>query len=499
MSSIQTKNRLRTSAPVISSTNQGGIPSPRRTVTAAREVFTWPWMGVTLFLLAVLGFICALVPLGTAPVLISLSILGGALYLLRTHRLPTFLAALKERARGPLLPMALFLILGAVSILWTPVRKDGAAQTLTFLYTVVPFIFCLGTLREVDDDRRRLLMRWLVGGMVVGLILFAIEVIGDQPIYRLEKAVEGTNVDHDRALNRPAVLFTTLAWPVGLALARLAWPLGRAAFSRITAGAAKAAGGLARGATAANRLPASVPWAWVLPAGFFLVSLGGTSASAKVGLGVGLACFALARLSARLTRVVLMVALLAGPTLSIPISLGLYHAGLTEETRMPFSFRHRIEIWDVAARRILEKPLLGWGLDSSRHIPDEGEVSKFHPESSIIPLHPHNLFLQILLELGVAGGLLYAWFGVGVVRAIRRLPDYAQPSALAMAAATIGVGCFSYGAWQTWWLCGIMLSVGILELCLPVGWWARAAGAAKAVPAGVSAGAPGRRRTVRRR
>ncbi|MDZ5649113.1 O-antigen ligase family protein [Nitrospirillum sp. BR 11828] len=466
MSLTQTTPDLRTTAPV--------LPPPHpigHTLSTTKALpFSLPWMGLTLFLVTILGFICALLPLGTAPTLISLSVLGGILYALRARRLPAFLTARATWRASPMLPLVLCLALGAVSVLWTPVRKDGISQLLTFLYTVVPFLFWMGTLREVDERRRWLLLRWATLGMVVGLAIFAIEVLGDQPIYRLEKALEGTKVDHDRALNRPAVLFATLAWPLGLALARLAWVTGRGAFARLPALAAMVPPPAGR----------AMPWAWVMPAAFFLTALGGTSASAKVGLGTGLVFYGLARLSARTARAVMIALLLAGPILSIPISLGLHRAGLTEETRMPWSFRHRVEIWDVAARRILEKPVFGWGLDSSRNIPDEGEVSKFHPESPIIPLHPHNIFLQVLLELGVVGSVLHTWLGAGLALATRRLPAYAQATALAAIAATIAVGCFSYGAWQTWWLCGIMLAAGLLELNLPAGWWARGPGAAKA-------------------
>ncbi|TWB19047.1 O-antigen ligase [Nitrospirillum amazonense] len=464
MSSTQTTRELRTSAPVMSPLPAAPPAAESTAVSRKTAPFSLAWMGLTLFLLTVLGFVCALLPLGTAPALISLSFLGGILYALTARRLPTLLTARATWRATPLLPLMLCLLLGAASVLWTPVRKDGVGQLLTFLYTVVPFLFWIGTLREVDEQRRWLLIRWAVIGMLVGLAIFAVEVVGDQPIYRLEKALEGTKVDHDRALNRPAVLFATLAWPLGLGLARLAWVTGRGAIARLPA-------------LAAMRLPPvgrAMPWAWVMPAAFFLAALGGTSASAKVGLGMGLVFYGLARLSARTARVVLIVALVAGPTLSIPISLALHRAGLTEEARMPWSFRHRVEIWDVAARRILEKPLVGWGLDSSRNIPDEGEVSKFHPESPIIPLHPHNIFLQVLLELGVVGSLLYTWLGVGLAWGTRRLPAYAQATALAAIAATVAVGCFSYGVWQTWWLCGIMLAAGLLELNLPAGWWTRA-------------------------
>ncbi|MBB6252338.1 O-antigen ligase family protein [Nitrospirillum iridis] len=489
MSSTETKRGSRTRTQVLPPLPVMGAVAGLGRPQAVSSPFSRPWTALTLFLLTVLGFVCALLPLGTAPTLISLSVLGGILYAARTRRLPVLLTA-RETLRGPLVPLVLGLLLGAVSVLWTPVRKDGVAQLLTFLYTVVPFLFWIGMIRETDERLRWLLIRWATIGMVVGMCVFAIEILGHQPIYRLEKALEGTKVDNDRAMNRPAVLFATLAWPLGLALARLAWTTGRGAFARLPSLSAMPAFPMGK----------AMPWAWVMPMVFFLVSLGGSSASAKVGLGVGLVFYGLARLSAPVARTLMIVALLAGPVLCVPVALGLHRAGLTEEARMPFSFRHRVEIWDVAARRILEKPAFGWGLDSSRNIPDEGQVSKFHPESPLIPLHPHNIFLQVLLELGVVGAVLFTWLGVGLAWGTRRLPAYAQASALAAMAASIAVGCFSYGAWQTWWLCGLMLAVGLLELTLPAGWWARASTAApSAGQAGPGRSAPARSPSAGRR
>src|SRR6185436_143672 len=70
------------------------------------------------------------------------------------------------------------------------------------------------------------------------------------------------------------------------------------------------------------------------------------------------------------------------------------------------SVAHRLCIWQFVGARIAEKPLLGWGLDSSRSIPG-GEVECVD-EGPSISLHPHDAALQVWLELGIVGAFALA-------------------------------------------------------------------------------------------
>jgi O-antigen ligase len=73
----------------------------------------------------------------------------------------------------------------------------------------------------------------------------------------------------------------------------------------------------------------------------------------------------------------------------------------------------RAELRDTAAREWLQKPLLGWGIGEFR-VHD----NKF--------VYPHNLFLEILMEMGVVGAALFLGFVIPAVAAclqIARDPD----------------------------------------------------------------------------
>lgn len=55
----------------------------------------------------------------------------------------------------------------------------------------------------------------------------------------------------------------------------------------------------------------------------------------------------------------------------------------------------RIEIWSIALKHISDSPVFGIGLSGYRHLPDA------------INIHPHNWFLQLLLETGLIGTILF--------------------------------------------------------------------------------------------
>ena len=71
-----------------------------------------------------------------------------------------------------------------------------------------------------------------------------------------------------------------------------------------------------------------------------------------------------------------------------------------------------------------------------------------------MPLHPHNLVLQMWLELGVPGALLLC---VLIILILRRLTGPSLGRGMAALAcgqfiAGLTVYVMSYGAWQSWWI-----------------------------------------------
>ncbi len=151
------------------------------------------------------------------------------------------------------------------------------------------------------------------------------------------------------------------------------------------------------------------------------------------------------------------------------------------------SIKHRLFIWSFAAKKAMEKPILGWGFDSARIIP-VGENDKIpdcwgdktkvtiacqwtdETRPYILPLHPHNGTLQIWLELGVVGLLLYiiiiAYTGFRIANTdLDPIKKYAFFSIFVQFIALQQTG---FGIWQNWlWAAGILVLLQLRMATMP--------------------------------
>jgi exopolysaccharide production protein ExoQ len=216
-----------------------------------------------------------------------------------------------------------------------------------------------------------------------------------------------------------------------------------------------------------------------------ICALTGTAAKVALiaGLPIGLLLYRFGPVVARVAAVVSVVVIVTAP-LSFA-RLERLPALSESANSVKLSAGHRLLIWSFAGDRIAEQPLVGWGLDASRAIP--GGQDPIRPGEAWLPLHPHNAPLQLWLELGVPGVVLFALV-VGL--AWRTLADTGSPPLfLAAAGASLAVafvGCFAtYGIWQEWWLDTLWFSLFLVLVM------ARVAG--RAASAEVGPGTPAAR------
>ncbi len=153
-----------------------------------------------------------------------------------------------------------------------------------------------------------------------------------------------------------------------------------------------------------------------------------------------------------------LIVVLAVGALSAPLIVRLLPDGRTLiERNVPASylFGPRLYIWSNAVDRIVQKPLAGWGLNTSSTFSRYYEAEKVgYLTIEAIPLHPHNAILQWWLELGLVGAALGGAIVVGLVAAIRHRID--DPWQAGIAAATLAIAvciaALSYSVWQSWWM-----------------------------------------------
>lgn len=119
--------------------------------------------------------------------------------------------------------------------------------------------------------------------------------------------------------------------------------------------------------------------------------------------------FARGRRSRRAALGLVLVAAVAG---SLAWVLQSRPGELTErlQERSPVEFR--LDMYRAGWQMFTEKPLLGWGSDANIQPEIERRLSSFHPEYYIF----HNTFLQLAVQYGVVGVLLYAWLLVVLFR-----------------------------------------------------------------------------------
>lgn len=130
---------------------------------------------------------------------------------------------------------------------------------------------------------------------------------------------------------------------------------------------------------------------------------------------------------------------------------------------------HRLYVWQFAVGKTLEKPVIGWGLNTARIMPGGRDVIDIKPpcknnwtSGESLPLHTHNAILQIWLELGGIGAVIFAFIlaviNLGILNPSRALAAFSQ----GQVASAILISGLGFGAWQSWWLSLLWLSALIM-------------------------------------
>jgi exopolysaccharide production protein ExoQ len=174
----------------------------------------------------------------------------------------------------------------------------------------------------------------------------------------------------------------------------------------------------------------------------------------------------------------LLAAVVALGVLAAPAIPGLIPDPMVPGKSPPYlspSAIHRIVIWKNAVKHIREKPIFGSGFDTTRGLygvedkvrylatEKTGKVawdSNYEP----IPLHPHNGFLQVWLELGAVGAVILLGLLLAVIRDVYQLvPGRVNRAAtLGMMTTWLSIAASSFGAWQGWWLASVFLAAAFM-------------------------------------
>ncbi len=120
--------------------------------------------------------------------------------------------------------------------------------------------------------------------------------------------------------------------------------------------------------------------------------------------------------SRRLRRVCLCLVIAGGIGLATAVTFADRNASLTDrlEERGPVIFR--MEIYQAGWEMFLQKPLTGWGA-AEMQTELSKRISDFHQEQFFF----HNTYLEIVVQYGLVGLVLYLWIVVDLFKLGRRL------------------------------------------------------------------------------
>lgn len=354
-----------------------------------------------------------------------------------------------QAPRALLIPLVLLIVWMAVTALWTVNVRFTLTETARFGLMTLGGLILIAAARALDARGRQSVGGWFMAGFAVGLAILAFEIATEGLLLRSAWWVMGVDKRFIFSVtyNRATAAIAVLAWPAVLFFLQRKAPL-------------VAVIALMTGAFLVQDLQ---KWA------SFIALL-----SSAVVFGAALLS---ARVTARVLAAFVILLLAAAPilprTVLAPDAVVRAHPGIA------FSEYHRILIWDFAAKRIAERPILGWGMNASRvmpggkdktptDIPDRTRGAGDAPVE-LMPLHPHNTPLQLWLELGVPGVLLAAFLTVTLLLLATRHPagSMARAASLATITGVIAIASLSFSMWQSWWMGVIWIAIALLTAAAP--------------------------------
>jgi putative inorganic carbon (HCO3(-)) transporter len=100
----------------------------------------------------------------------------------------------------------------------------------------------------------------------------------------------------------------------------------------------------------------------------------------------------------------------------------------------------RFVLWQGTARMLIDRPIVGVGLGGFQLLYEEYKLAK-HTE---ILLYPHNIILNMWVELGLAGAAIFCWFLIDAFRKLSRvlhndLSPFGRQLAFALCAAILAI------------------------------------------------------------
>ena len=391
-----------------------------QTIDTRISIISWAFFFVAL----TIPFVSVLAPKGTVVIVVAAA---SAMLLDRNVR-----AAVLSRSQ-PFVLLAFLPFLGwsFAAVFWTIDPSRGlrvwiGVVSILFLARVL----AAGAALVPERDKKKVFGSLVLAGLVFAAFI-GIENLNDGLVIKILKQSEGTDGnDYSAWINPGNAILAVYAWPIVYATVRYAGQI----------------------------------WGLVSIGLITTVIILGPMKAATMAILFSVLVFAavtaVRRRAIQLIALVMSMALLTIPYVVRSPDIMEKITGFLEILHI--NFKHRVAIWSFVSERIVDHPIIGWGLDSSRLIPGSHEkvLGKY---AEVLPLHPHNGFLQVWLELGAVGAAMFLVVMLSAFHAMVKTERDGFSTAVLVAAysAFLILGQLSFGIWQNWWI-----ATGCVALCL---------------------------------
>ena len=126
---------------------------------------------------------------------------------------------------------------------------------------------------------------------------------------------------------------------------------------------------------------------------------------------------------------------------------------------------HRQFIWGFTISKIKEKPILGFGPDTSNFIEGGQKIinSEHTGTMKFVPSHPHNFLLELLLETGLLGTLSFLIFIFLMNYNVFKKANYIEKFFIIFFNGYYwGASFVNFSYWQAWWQCSYFLILSLI-------------------------------------
>ncbi|MGC6512540.1 MAG: glycosyltransferase [Parvibaculales bacterium] len=319
-----------------------------------------------------------------------------------------------------------------LSSLWSSKPEEAVIQCLQFAAILLSASLLSRYIDCIDREDIEKMGRAMRYGIALAMSLLFLETYYDQPIYRLWLETVATDRLFDpRHLERSVAVFSLFLFFIAAHTAKRTNILGG--------------------------LTLLILWA------FFCLKFG--FIPEYIGILSGLTFMTIAVGFKKQARKILFALLFLQTVLIVPVSIKSYETQFVQNLlslppEKDETLDQIVQTHFAVSELILQKPVFGHGLESASMLQETmtAEIENVHS------LHPHNYALQILLETGYVGAVLFLLFMYFMLQRMNFNIVKTEIFLIAAIGCILTILSFTFGIWQSWWMVSIIFALICFKL-----------------------------------